>query len=83
MNKCPNCGEEIDYLYMEVSTVNEIEAINEDGEINFGGTIEVSEDLTNWCCPDCWEPIAENETEAKKFLNKSELEIKVEEVLNG
>jgi len=65
MPKCPECGEEIEYL-LNYATVQYIFEVNEDGEPEYIHN-DVAEEGT-YHCPVCLKPLFTTEKEAIEFL---------------
>ena len=73
MQKCPICGEGIDYLnFFTKEEVMAVFGYNE--EFNNWDNIGIAEGAkTNFCCPECAEILFNNEEEAKEFLKSGVL----------
>lgn len=79
--RCPECGEEIIRLYQDVYTETTVYSLDSEGRFTERNWSEVYDEIGGFYCPECFEELAETKEEAIKFLNKSELEIKIEESL--
>ena len=75
MSKCPECGEEIDYLH-------NVESGDMDYRFNPDGSYESGDFMTDggkneYECPKCRKTLFTNETDAQEFLNPTiQIEVK-------
>lgn len=83
MIKCPECGEPITELHQDVRTETTVYSLDSDGNYEAKDFISTYEEIGGFYCPECYEELAETREEAVELLNKSELEIRIEESLKG